>query len=269
MFHLKYKRVLSNAARTLACVLMLAEVGTQANAAAVTRATDIETSGLEDSSSGHPFVGDDPVAIRDRIVNQHLSAGSPSLGDRVLSLIRIPTGRQRHNTDLTVVHPDRDLTFVVPVPSYGMRYHAEKHLLTVNVDLSYDDNHAGILLKKTISGPSGRKLVVAPEARSKGFIQHLDMVELESGESQKTTVRGRVTLSRAAYAEANGDYAIALMGRLVPPYLNVRIDHSDPTDDEPTDITTRTSRLYVDIRAIWLVSPQRGVVLSKALHLSK
>ncbi|MCX4155027.1 MULTISPECIES: hypothetical protein [Paraburkholderia] len=268
MFHLKSKRVLSNAARAFVCVLMLAEVGTQANSAAVTRAADIEASGFEDSSSGRHFVSDDPVAIRDRMVIQHMSADSPSLGDHVLSLIRIPTGRQRHNTDLTVAHLDRDLTFVVPV-QYGMRYQAEKHLLTVNVDLSVDDNHTGILLKKTISGPSGRRLVVAPEARAKGFIQHIDMVELESGESNKTTVRGRVTLSRAAYAEANGDYAIVLMGRLAPPYLSDRIDHSDPTDDEPTDITTRTSRLYVDIRAIWLVSPQRGVVLSKSLHLSK
>ncbi|SEE98769.1 hypothetical protein SAMN02787142_6206 [Burkholderia sp. WP9] len=268
MFHLKSKRVLLNATCTLLCVFMLAEVGTQANAATVTRAPEIETSGLQASSSGPPFVGDDPLAIRDRIVNQHLSGGSSSLGDRVLRLIRIPTGSQRHNTDLTVAHLDRDLAFVVPVP-YGIRYQAEKHLLTVNVDLSDADNHADILLKKTVSGPSGRRLVVAPEARLKGFIQHIDMIELQSGDSKKTTVHGRVTLSRAAYAEANGDYAIVLMGRLVPPYVNDRIDRSDPTDDEPTDITTRTSRLYVDIHAIWLVSPQRGIVLSKALHLSK
>ncbi|MBB5502199.1 hypothetical protein [Paraburkholderia sp. MM5384-R2] len=267
MFHLQCKRMVSNAARILVCLLMLAEV-TQANAAALTRAVHIETSSLEDSSSGQAFVGDDPLAIRDRVLNLHLSEGSPSLGDRVLSLIRIPTGRQRHNTDLTPAHLDGDLTFVVPVP-YGMRYQAEKHLLKINVDLSDDDNHARILLKKTTSGPSGRRLVVAPEAMSKGFIQHIDMIELESGESKKTTVRGRVTLSRAAYAEANGKYAIVLMGRLVPPYLNDRIDHSDPTDDDPTDITTRTSTLYVDIRAIWLVSQQRGIVLSRALHLSK
>ena len=89
------------------------------------------------------------------------------------------------------------------------------------------------------------------------------------GESKKSTVHGRVTLSRAAYAEANGDFAIVLVGRLVPPYLDDQIDHSDPTDDEPTDITTRTSVLHVAIRAIWLVSPERGDVLSKSLHLSK
>jgi hypothetical protein len=30
-----------------------------------------------------------------------------------------------------------------------------------------------------------------------------------------------------------------------------------------------TSTLYTNIHAIWLVSPQRGIVLSKKLHLSK
>jgi MFS-type transporter involved in bile tolerance (Atg22 family) len=111
--------------------------------------------------------------------------------------------------------------------------------------------------------------VVAPEARAKGFIQQIDVIELESGKSKKTTVRASVTLSPAAYAETEGEYAIVITGHIVPPYISDRIDHRDPTDDEPTDITTRTSRLYVDISAIWLISAQRSVVLSKALHLSK
>ncbi len=268
MFDLKSKRVLSDATRVLVCVLLLASVRTQADAAEAIRAADMEASDVANSSPEHPFVGDDPVVVRDRVMNQHKSAGLPSLSDRVLRLIHIPAGRPRPNSELAEANLARDLTFVVPV-SYGIRYQADKHRLTVNVDLSGDDNHAGILLKKTISGPSGRKLVVAPEARSKGFIQHVDIIELEAGESRKTTVRGRVTLSPAAYVEANGDYAIVLTGHLVPPYFSNRIDHSDPTDDEPTDITTRTFRLYVDISAVWLVSQQRGVVLSKALHLSK
>jgi hypothetical protein len=268
VFHLKSKLVLSNGIRALICVLLLAEVRTQANATEVMRAADVEASNAASFSSGSPFVGDDPVAIRDRMVNQHMSAGSPSLGDRVLNLIHIPTGRQRSNSDLTEASLARELTFVVPV-SYGIRYQTDKHRLTVNVDLSGDDNPGGILLKKTIVGPSGRRLVVAPEARAKGFIQRVDIIELESRESKKTRVHGRVTLSPAAHAEADGDYAIVLKGHLVPPYFNDRIDHSDPTNDEPTDITTRTFRLYVDINAIWLVSPQRGVVLSKALQLSK
>ncbi|WP_242665743.1 hypothetical protein [Paraburkholderia ginsengiterrae] len=161
----------------------------------------------------------------------------------------------------------RDLTFVVAVP-YGIRYNAEKHQLTVNVDLSGDDP-AGIVLRKTIRGPSGRRLVVAPEARSKGFIQNIEIIEIDAKKNRKTTVHGRVILSPEVYAEANGDFAIAIMGNLVPPYFSDRIDHSDPTDDEPTDITTRTSRLYVAITAVWLISPQRGMVLSKALRLSK
>jgi hypothetical protein len=268
VFHLNSRRVFSVAARALVCAAMLAEVGTPAIAAAVTGAADIQASGVDGSSSGRPFVGDDPVAIRDKLAGQHTSVESLSLSDRFRSLIRIPHGQQHSNSDLTQANLDRDLAFVVPV-TYGLRYRADKHLLTVDVDLSGDENQTGILLAKTVIGPSGRKLVVAAEAKSKGFIQHIDMIELESGESKKSTVHGHVTLSRAAYAEANGDFAIVLVGRLVPPYLDDRIDHSDPTDDEPTDITTRTSVLHVAIRAIWLVSPERGDVLSKSLHLSK
>src|SRR4029077_20960917 len=97
---------------------------------------------------------------------------------------------------------DRDLAFVVPAP-YGIRYQSKTHLLTVNVDLSDDENPGAILLKKTITGPRGRGLVVAPEAKAKGYIQHIDLIELKSGERNKTTVHGRVTLSQAAFSEAN------------------------------------------------------------------
>ncbi|MFL9909028.1 hypothetical protein [Paraburkholderia sp. RL17-337-BIB-A] len=268
MFHLKSTLVHAKTACVLVLMAMLTQVGTQANAVTVNRAANVETGASTNISAARPFVGDDPVAIRDTLADRHINAAPPSLRDRVQGLIHIPTHKQRPNPDLTAANLDRDLFFLVRVP-YGIRYRTETHQLTVNADLSGDENQRGILLKKTTTGPSGRGLVVAPEAKSKGFVQHIDMIELESGESKKTTVRGRVMLSRAAYAEANGDFAIVLVGRLVPPYLIDRSDHRDPTDDEPTDITTRTSRLYVDIRAIWLVSPQRGIVLSKTLHLSK
>lgn len=57
-----------------------------------------------------------------------------------------------------------------------------------------------------------------------------------------------------------------LICSLAPPYLTDLRDHSDPSNDESTDITTRTSTLYTNIHAIWLVSPQRGIVLSKKLR---
>lgn len=268
MFHLKTTLVHAKTACALVLMAMLTQVGAQANAVTVNHAADVETSASGKSLVAGPFVADDPVAIRDTLANRNINAAPPSLSDRVQSLIHIPAHKQRPNSDLTAANLDRDLFFLVR-PPYGIRYRTETHQLTVNADLSGDENQRGILLKKTTTGPRGRGLVVAPEAKSKGFIQHIDVIELVSGEGKKTTVSGRVTLSRAAYAEANGDFAIVLVGRLVPPYLIDRSDHSDPTDDEPTDITTRTSRLYVDIRAIWLVSPQRGIVLSKTLHLSK
>lgn len=268
MFQPRSRRILFNATRALVCALMLAEVGTQANAATAMRAADMAASNVAKSAAAYPFVGDDPVVVRDRVANQHAHAGPPSFGDRVLRLVHLPVGNERSHHDSTDSGLADDFTFVVPV-RYGIRYQADKHRLTVNVDLSGDGDQADILIKRTVIGPSGRKLVVAPEARAKGFIQQIDVIELESGKSKKTTVRASVTLSPAAYAETEGEYAIVITGHIVPPYISDRIDHRDPTDDEPTDITTRTSRLYVDISAIWLISAQRSVVLSKALHLSK
>ncbi|MGF6695835.1 hypothetical protein OKW38_000612 [Paraburkholderia sp. MM5496-R1] len=268
MADLKTMLVRSNAACALICMSLLAHAGTSADSATVTRATEPETSASADVLSTRPFVGDDPVAIRDALADQSFNANSPSLSDRIRNLIHVPVLKAPSDLDLPKASLDRELAFVVPAP-YGIRYQSKTHLLTVNVDLSDDDNPGVILLKKTITGPRGRGLVVAPEAKAKGYIQHIDLIELKSGERSKTRVHGRVTLSQSAFYEANGDFAIVLMCSMAPPYLTDRREHSDPSDDEPTDITTRTSTLYTNIHAIWLVSPQRGIVLSKKLHLSK
>jgi hypothetical protein len=246
---------------------LLAHAGTSSDAAAVTHASGAETSASNDLLSTRPFAGDDPVAVRDALAKQ-ARANSLSLSDRVRKLIHVPTHSAPRDPDLKKVGLDRDLAFVVPAP-YGILYRSKTHLLTVNVDLSGDETPGVILLRKTITGPRGRGLVVAAEAKAKGYIQHIDLIELNSGEGKKTSVRGRVTLSPSAFSEANGDFAVVLICGLVPPYLNDRSEHSDPTNEEPTDITTRTSTLHANIRAIWLVSPQKGMVLSKKLHLSK
>jgi hypothetical protein len=60
-----------------------------------------------------------------------------------------------------------------------------------------------------------------------------------------------------------------LLCRLVPPYLSETRDHSDPTDDEPTDISTRTSILHAKVDDIWLINQEKGVVLAKGLRLTK
>ncbi|MGF6638303.1 hypothetical protein OKW39_005519 [Paraburkholderia sp. MM6662-R1] len=268
MADLKTMLVRSNAACALICMSLLAHAGTSADSATVTHATEPENSASADVLSTRPFVGDDPVAIRDALADQSFNANSPSLSDRIRNLIHVPVLKAPSDLDLPKASLDRELAFVVPAP-YGIRYQSKTHLLTVNVDLSDDDNPGVILLKKTITGPRGRGLVVAPEAKAKGYIQHIHLIELKSGERSKTRVHGRVTLSQPAFYEANGDFAIVLMCSMAPPYLSDRREHSDPSDDEPTDITTRTSTLYTNIHAIWLVSPQRGIVLSKKLHLSK
>lgn len=273
MFHRKSMSGRLNAMCVAALAIMLSQgaacaaagnVGDTASAAsaplAVTPGTPLK----------RPIVGDDPVAIRAALEKQPIKSAAPSLGDRVRSLIPGGAGKHGGNADLAAVGLDREVTFLVPV-SYGLRYHARRHLLTLDFDLVDGDGEGrtGILLRKVITGPRGRGLVIAAEAKAKGYIQQIDIIELDPGKGNKTTVRGRTRLSSAAYAQTHGDFAVALSGRLVQPYLSEHVEHAEPSNDEPTDITTKTSRLYLDLQSISLVSPANGTVLVKKLSFSK
>ncbi|MDE1180445.1 hypothetical protein [Paraburkholderia sp.] len=235
---------------------------------AVSEATGTEAPESIPSLATKPMKGDDPVAIRDALATQAPVADKPSLTDRVRKLIRVPTHAAQHDPDLAKAGLDHEIAFVVQAP-YGILYRPKARSLSVNVDLSGDGTPGLILLKKTITGPRGRGLVVAPEAKAKGYIQHIDVIQLDSGQVNKAQIQGRVPLTHTAFDEANGDFAVVLVGRLAPPYLTDSVEHTDPTNDEPTDITTRTSTLHVDVQAVWLVSPAKGIVLSRKLRLSK
>ncbi|WP_175923953.1 hypothetical protein [Burkholderia latens] len=223
-----------------------------------------------DTSPAGPIVADDPVAIRDALKKQHISASAPSLSARVRGLVSGATVRHRPNPELAAVGLDRDVTFVVPV-RYGVRYQAKRQLLTVDVDLfdAERDDRTGILLRKVTTGPRGRGLVIAPEAKAKGYIQQIDIIELEPGQGKKTTVRSNVRVSPAVYAQTHGDFALVFSGRLVSPYLTEETEHADPSIEEPTDITTRISTLHMEVDGISLVSPSSGVVVARKLRLSK
>ncbi|MCU9953083.1 MULTISPECIES: hypothetical protein [Burkholderia] len=270
MFHRKSKLGRSNFVCVVALTMMLAPIAVHAEAEAVDGTTHIAPAVNHDTSPARPIVGDDPVAIRDALKKQHISTIPPSLSNRVRGLVSGAAGRHGPNPDLAAVDLDRDVTFVVPV-RYGLRYRSQRHLLTLDVDLfdAERDDRTGILLRKVTTGPRGRGLVIAPEAKAKGYIQQIDIIELESGKGKMSTVRSRMRLSPAVYAQTHGDFALVFSGRLVRPYLTEQIEHVDPSIDEPTDITTRISRLHMDLHAIWLVSPSSGVVLSKKLRLSK
>lgn len=270
MLHRKSKLGRSNFACVVALTMMLAPVAAHAAADAADGTTHVASAVDHDTSPGRPIVGDDPVAIREALKKLHVSPTAPSLSDRVRGLVSDATDRHAPDPDLAAIGLDRDVTFVVPV-RYGLRYQSKQHLLTLDVDL-FDagrDDRTDILLRKVTTGPRGRGLVIAPEAKAKGYIQQVDIIQLDSGHGKKTTVRSSMRISPAVYAQAHGDFALVFSGRLVRPYLTEQTEHADPSIEEPTDITTRTSTLHMDIEAISLVSPSSGVVVSKTLRLSK
>ncbi|MEW6341898.1 MAG: hypothetical protein AB1704_14630 [Pseudomonadota bacterium] len=265
MSNLKPRLLHLSAACALTCVQMLAHAASSQEVPAANAASQTQTSQAAALLAQRPIVGDDAGAVRDTLATGRIHASSPTLTERLRDLI--PTRQVPHDLDLAKVNLDRELVFVVPV-SYGVLYRSKNHSLTVNADLADEEAPGVIPLKKTVIGPSGRGLVVAAEAKAKGYIQRIDLIELKPGESSKTKVRAHLSLSPADFAKVDGDFAIALMCDLAPPYLSEQREHSDPTDDEPTDITTRTSVLYTHVRAVWLISPQTGTVLAKNLHLS-
>ena len=270
MFHRRFKLGCSRFACIVAVTTMLAPVAAHAQVEAGDGATHVAAAVDHGTSPARPIVGDDPVAIREALQKLHVNTLPPSLRDRIRGAVSGAAGRHGPDPDLAAVGLDRDVTFVVPV-RYGLRYRSRPHLLTLDVDLfdAERDGRAGILLRRVTTGPRGRGLVIAPEAKAKGYIQHVDIIELDAGQGKKTTVRSRMRLSAAEYARTQGDFALVFSGRLVRPYLTEQTEHADPSIEEPTDISTRISTLHMDLRDIWLVSPSSGVVVSKKLRLSK
>jgi hypothetical protein len=215
------------------------------------------------------FTGDDPAAVRDALARKFTDSKALSLTHRVEDFIADALPKTLHDAALMDAKLSRDLAFVVPA-SYGIRYRSKVHVMTVDVDLSDSDEPDTIVLKKTITGPRGRKLVVAAEAVSKGYIQTIDVIKLDPvNKHDKTTVHGRFVLSPSAFSAEEGDLALVLICRVVPPYLTETKEHTDPSNEEPTDITTHTATIHANVGEIWLVNPEKGIVLAKGLHLVK
>ncbi len=260
------KRASLSAACVLLCVSVVAHA--QKNSGAVTAIDKTETPAAPVSIVVTPnFTGDDPVAVRDALARKLTPGKVRSFAHRVEDLIGEALPKTLHDTALTDAKLGRDLAFVVPAPS-GIRYRSKTHIMTVDVGLSDSDHPDTIVLKKTITGPRGRNLVVAAEAKAKGYVQTVDVIELDTvGKHNKTTAHGRFALSEAAFMQGDGDLALVLICRVVPPYLTETMDHSDPSNEEPTDITTHTATLHANVGDVWLINREKGIVLAKGLHL--
>ena len=257
---------------------------TPASAASVISAASATAPNILSADSLPPhYNGDDPEHVRDALAAATSSrpqapATNPSITSRVRNFLshslfksgHAGTGAASGSRAAHAEAPQADRTFVFVIPaSYGVRFESKKKLLSVNVSLAAPEQPDAILLKRKVEGQSGRKLVIAPEARSKGFIQTIDTIQLETGDRTKTTVRGRAMLTSFDPPHGNGDLAIVLVCSLEPPYLSDRVEHSDPTDEEPTDITRRTSTLHGRVDAVWVVDRSNGAIVTKHLRLAK
>jgi hypothetical protein len=229
------------------------------------------------------FAGDDPVHVRDALSGHVTSTNPPpSITNRVRTFLTHPVQSIRKGErDIvsatkaasaggatnTGAHSNRTFVFVLPAP-YGVRFEAKRKLLSVDVSLASPEAPDAVLLRQTVKGQSGRKLVIAPEAKAKGFYQTFDTIQLRSEGSTKTNVRGRALAPDLENAR-NGDFAIVLICTLEPPYMTEHVDHSDPTDEEPTDITHKTSTLLGIVNAVWLIDRTDGTIVTKRLRLVK
>ena len=268
------------------CALSCATVSASATvtadaraASAVETASGVSGQGIMSANALAPnFSGDDPEHVRDALAG-HPAPGQPSsITSRVRAFLSHPFRKSQQGAQQgasaaagasqTRGQADRTFTFVIPV-SYGVRYLSKQKVLTVNVSLAAPENPDAILLKQTVKGQSGRKLVVAPEAKEKGFVQTIDVIQLRPEDGIKTTVRGRMMLPGFDRERGNGDFAIVLVCTLAPPYLTDDIEHSAPTDEEPTDITRRTSTLNGSVDAAWLIDRKDGTIITKRLRLVK
>jgi len=213
------------------------------------------------------FTGDDPAKVRDALARIPRSDNPRTISSRIKDLVATAIPKTFKNPALTEAKLGREFAFVVPVLE-GVRYRTRAQVMTVDTGVANGEHPEAIILAESVKGPRGRNLVVAAEARAKGYIQTVDLIELDAvGKHNKTTVQGRFALSHEAYEAGKGDLSIVFMCQFVPPYLTDVKDHTDPTDDEPTDITTRTSTLHARVDDIWLINKDKGIVLAKGLHL--
>jgi hypothetical protein len=240
-----------------------------ANGYAADKAAADRTQAASAATTPETVVADDPVKVRDTLAGQTPGAASQSITERLRHLARERFDRLFHRQAASAKDDERTFLFMIPAP-HGILYRSSVHRLSVNVPLSTDEHPDTIQLYQKVEGQSGRGLVIAPDAKAKGYLQKIDLIQLKEAQgTTKTAARGRLYLPQAAFDQADDNFAIVLVCSLEPPYLIEQREHTDPTDEEPTDITRRISTIYASVQAVWLVNQKDGSVLYKGLQLSR
>jgi hypothetical protein len=253
-----------------ACIVAIAMLpGANASAATAAAASRPGSAQAASAEATPEFIApDDPVKVRDTLAGQTPGAATQSITERLRTLARERFDRIFHKNAAATQTGERTVLFMIPAP-HGILYRENVHRLSVNVSLSTDEHPDTIQLYQNVEGQSGRGLVIAPDAKAKGYVQKIDLIQLKTDGAARTSVRGRLYLPQDAFDKADDNFAIVLVCSLEPPYLIEQREHTDPTDEEPTDITRRVSTIFASVQAVWLVNQKDGSVLYKGLSLAR
>lgn len=225
------------------------------------KAQTIPAVDLQQSSLGPSFAGADAHELARRLKAAGLLAATPS-GSVVRELLD-----ERRERAMLLAAGVPQTAFVLPLDQ-GVLYDRDRGRLSVHTDLSAG-GESRIVLSKHVEGRNGYKLTVAGEAESRGFVQTIDIADLDVARH-----RGQRSLALSMKMDGNtfhrveNSLAVALIGSPRRPYLREIDAREEPSDEDPTLKHIHRTTVYFRLEGIWLFDQHTGEVLSKRVRLT-
>jgi hypothetical protein len=216
---------------------------------------------LQQTSLGPAFAGADVRELARRLKASGLLVGAPSG-----SVVRDLLARRRERALLLAAGVPQT-AFVLPLDR-GVLYDRDRRRLSLDADVS-SGGEDRIVLTKHVEGKSGYKLTVAGEAESRGFVQTIDIADLDVAHHRgKRTLALSMTMDRDTFRRVENSLAVALVGLPTSPYLREMDTREEPSDDDPTLRLIHRTTVYFRLESAWLFDQRTGEVLSKGVKLA-
>jgi hypothetical protein len=216
---------------------------------------------LQQTSLGPAFDGADVLELTRRLRASGL-LDAPPKGSIVRELL---DERRQHAMLLAAGVPQT--AFVLPI-GQGVLYDRDRQRLTVDADVSAGGEDR-IVLSKHVQGKSGYKLTVAGEAESRGFIQTIDITDIDIPRHRgKRTLTLSMIMDPGIFHRVENSLAIALIGSPVRPFVRETDTQVDPSDEDPTLKRIHRTTVYFRLEGAWLFDRRTGEVLSKRVRLT-